>query len=46
MSGSRIQARARRVARVRFAGDSLVTRIREEAIRIMVDEPSWTPSMT
>jgi 2-polyprenyl-6-methoxyphenol hydroxylase-like FAD-dependent oxidoreductase len=35
----RIQARARRVARVRFAGNGLVARIRDEAIRIMVDEP-------
>jgi 2-polyprenyl-6-methoxyphenol hydroxylase-like FAD-dependent oxidoreductase len=34
----RIQSRARRVARVRFAGNNLVARIRDEAIRLMVDE--------
>ena len=35
----RIQARARRLARVMFAGNGLVTRIRDHAMRIMVDEP-------
>jgi 2-polyprenyl-6-methoxyphenol hydroxylase-like FAD-dependent oxidoreductase len=35
----RIQARSRRVARVMFAGNGFITRIRDEAIRIMVDEP-------
>jgi len=35
----RIQARSRRLARVMFAGNGLVARIRDQAIRIMVDEP-------
>lgn len=35
----RIQARSRRVARVRFAGNGLMIRLRDEAVRIMVDEP-------
>ena len=34
----RIQAHARRVARVMFAGNGLIARIRDQAIRIMVDE--------
>jgi 2-polyprenyl-6-methoxyphenol hydroxylase-like FAD-dependent oxidoreductase len=36
---ARVQARSRRIARVLFAGNGLVARIRDEAIRIMVDEP-------
>lgn len=35
----RIQAQSRRVARLMFAGNGLVARIRDQAIRIMVDEP-------
>lgn len=35
----RIQAQSRRLARVRFAGSGLIARIRDQAIRIMVDEP-------
>lgn len=35
----RIQARSRRLARIMFAGNGLMARIRDQAIRIMVDEP-------
>ena len=35
----RIQARSRRVARLKLTDNGLITRVRDEAIRIMVDEP-------
>lgn len=35
----RIQAQSRRLARVRFAGNRLIARLRDQAIRTMVDEP-------
>ena len=35
----RIQAQSRRLGRVMFAGNGLVTRLRDRALRIMADEP-------
>jgi 2-polyprenyl-6-methoxyphenol hydroxylase-like FAD-dependent oxidoreductase len=35
----RVQARARRLGRVMFSGNALVTRLRDRAMRIMADEP-------
>lgn len=35
----RIQSQSRRLARVMFAGKSLMARLRDHAIRVMVDEP-------